>query len=153
MTTGSRGSRRQPEDDEGDGESVLAVLAGAVVAMVLISAFEAIGGVLFPPPPGLDLADHEGMRQHIASLPVGAFLQALGGWALGAGCGARLAGRARLMHGLIVGALFLLASVLTMLMLPHPVWMWVGAVVALTGCSYSGARAAAASVPPARATV
>lgn len=63
----------------------------------------------------------------------------------------RLGGRARLVHGLIVGALFLLASVLTVLMLPHPVWMWVGAVVALTGCTYLGARGATASAPPVRA--
>jgi len=137
------------------GRSVLAVLAGTIVAMILISVVEAISSTLYPPPPGLDMNDHEGMRQHIGSLPIGAFLLVLGGWALGAAAGAwvaaRLAGRAGLVHGLIVGALFLLAAISTMLMLPHPAWMWVGAVVALVGCSYLGARAAAATSPPVRA--
>jgi hypothetical protein len=67
-----------------------------------------------------------------------------GAWVAG-----KLAGRTQLMHGLIVGALFLLAAISTMLMLPHPAWMWVGAVVELVGCSYLGARGATASAPPA----
>lgn len=128
------------------GRSILVVLAGAVVAGVLIAAIEAVSSAVFPLPPGLDLHDHEAMRQHIDSLPVGAFLFVLAAWAIGAFAGswvaARIAARARLAHGLAVGALFLLAGVLTMLSIPHPWWMWVGGIVTLGGCSYLGARLA-----------
>ena len=128
------------------GRSILVVLAGAVVAGVLIAAIEAVSSAVFPLPPGLDLHDHEAMRQHIDSLPVGAFLFVLAAWAIGAFAGswvaARIAARARLGHGLAVGALFLMAGVLTMLSIPHPWWKWVGGIVALGGCSYLGARLA-----------
>jgi hypothetical protein len=136
------------------GRSVLAVLAGTIVAMILISGVEMISSTLYPPP-GLGMHDAEGMARHIDSLPIGAFLLVLGDWALGACCGAwlaaRLAERARLVHGLVVGALFLLAAISTMLMLPHPAWMWIGAIIALTGCSYLGARLATTTSPPVRA--
>jgi hypothetical protein len=129
------------------GRSILAVLAGTIVAGVLISIVEAISSAIFPLPPGLDLHDHEAMRQHIDTLPIGAFLMVLAAWAIGAFGGswvaARLAGRARLVHGSIVGALFLLAAVLNMLMIPHPVWMWFGGILALAGFSYLGSRLAA----------
>lgn len=127
-------------------KSVLAVLAGAIVAGLLIAAVESISSALYPLPPGIDLYDHEAMRRHIDQLPIGAFLFVLGAWAIGSFGGswvaARLAGRARIAHGLVVGALFLLAGVANMLLIPHPWWMWVGGIVALAGCSYLGARAA-----------
>ena len=113
---------------------------------MLIAAVEAVSSAVFPLPPGLDLHDHAAMREHIDSLPIGAFLFVLAAWAIGSFAGswvaARLAGRARLGHGLVVGALFLLAGVLTMLSIPHPWWMWVGGILALGGCSYLGARLA-----------
>jgi hypothetical protein len=129
------------------GGSVLAILVGAIAAGVLITAVEAVSSAIFPLPPGLDLHDHEAMRQHIDRLPIGAFLFVLAAWAIGtfggAWVAARLANRARLVHGLIVGALFLLAGVLNMLMIPHPVWMWVGGILVLAVGSYLGARLAA----------
>lgn len=132
------------------GRSVLAVLAGTVVAGVLIAAVEAVSSAIFPLPPGLDVHDYEAMRRHIDALPIGAFLFVLAAWAIGSFAGswvaARLATRARVVHGLIVGALFLLAGVLNMLMIPHPWWMWVGGILALAGCSYLGARQAAPPV-------
>ncbi len=134
------------------GRSVLAVLAGAIVAGLLIAAVESVSSAIYPLPPGIDLHDHEAMRRHIDQLPIGAFLFVLGAWAIGSFGGswvaARLAGRARIVHGLVVGALFLLAGVLNMLLIPHPWWMWVGGIAALAGCSYLGARLGA---PPVRA--
>ena len=129
------------------GRSVLAELVGAIVAVGLISGIEAISSAVYPMPPGLDLHDHAAMREYAHSLPIGAFLFVLAAWAIGPCVGAwvaaRIAGRARLVHGLIVGALFLAGGIMTMLMIPHPVWMWVGGIAALAGSSYLGARIAA----------
>jgi hypothetical protein len=129
------------------GWSVLAVLAGAIVAGVLISVVEGISSAVYPPPPGLDLNNPEALRQYIDRLPIGAFLFVLAAWAVGPFAGAyvaaRLVRRARMAHGLIVGALFLIAGVLNMLMIPHPIWMWVAGIAIFIGCSYLGARLAA----------
>jgi hypothetical protein len=131
------------------GRSVLAVVVGSIVAMVLIAIAESISVMTYPMPPGVDMHDHAAMREHIHGLPIGAFLFVLAAWAIGAHGGswvaARLAGRAQVAHGLVIGGLFLFFAILTMLMIPHPWWMWGGAIVALPGCSYLGARLATPS--------
>jgi hypothetical protein len=126
------------------GRSILAIVAGANVAIMLISAVEAFSSLVYPPPPVLDPNAQEAMRQHIAQLPIGAFLLVLVGWAVGSAAGgwvaARLAGRAPLVHGVIIGLFFAMAASLTMLMIPHPLWMWVGGIVLPVACCYLGAR-------------
>ena len=138
------------------GRSVLAVLAGIVVAMIVMFAFEGLSSHLFPLPPGIDLHDQQAMTAHMDELPIGAFLMVLAGWAVGSFVGAwaaaRLAGRARLVHGLVVGGFFLAATVMVMMTIPHPLWMEISGIVALAGCSYVGARLAA-TPPPAPARV
>jgi hypothetical protein len=134
------------------GRSVLAVLAGIVVAMILMIAIEMVSSYLFPLPEGVSLHDHEAIRQHIDKLPVTAFLMVLAAWAIGSFAGAwvasRLAGRAKLIHGLIVGAFFLAATIMNLLMIPHPAWMALGGIVGLVVASYVGAKLAAGSPQP-----
>ena len=126
------------------GRSILAIVVGALAAIILISAVEGVSGLLYPLPPDVDPGQPDVMQQYIAQLPIGAFVLVLVGWALGTFVGgwvaARLAGRAPLTHGLVVGALFLAAGVLTMLTIPHPIGMWVGGIVLPIACSYLGAR-------------
>jgi hypothetical protein len=135
------------------GRSVLAVLVGVLVTMGLIVGLEAVCTHLYPLPGGVDLHDHDAMRTYMDQLPIGAFLLILAGWAIGSCAGAwvaaRLAGRAPIVHGLIVGAWFLAGAIMTMLMIPHPVWMVIGGIAALAGCSYLGARLAAPRRAPA----
>ena len=73
-------------------------------------------------------------------------------WAVGSFAGswvaARLAGQARLIHSLVIGVFFLAASIMNMVMIPHPLWMEISGTVALAGSSYLGARLAAAGPPP-----
>jgi hypothetical protein len=150
--SGAASGRGQGWSVKAVGRSVGAVLAGIMVAMILMIALEMLSSHLFPLPPGVDLHDHESIRQHIDSLPMGAFAIVLVAWAVGSFAGswvaARLAGRARLIHGLVIGVFFLAASVMNMLMIPHPLWMEISAVFALAGPSYLGARLAAAGPPP-----
>lgn len=129
------------------GRSVLAVVAGAFVAGLLIAGVESVSSMVYPLPPGLDLHDSEALRQHVEQLPLGAFLFVLAAWAIGTFAGswvaARLAGRGKVGHGLAVGAIFLLAGLANLLMLPHPLWMWVGGILAFVVSSYLGALLAA----------
>jgi MFS family permease len=151
---GTAKDRRRGAQWKAAGRSILAVLAGAIVAGVLIAAVEAVSSAVYPLPPGVDHHDYESLRQHVEQLPLGAFLFVLAAWAIGTFAGAwvaaRLATRARFAHGLVVGALFLLAGVLSMLMIPHPAWMWAGAVLVFVVCSYLGARLAAPAPRAAR---
>lgn len=108
---------------------VLAVFAGCLAAMAAMVTIETMGHVLFPPPPGIDLTRPGSMVEVMKAMPAAAFLPVLIGWGMGTLIGssvaAKLAPGWKLGNGLIVGGLLLAASVANMLMLPHPIWVWV----------------------------
>ncbi len=129
--------------------SVVAVLAGFIVASVVMMAVEFANGHLFHP----DLAraaegvtDRESLRALLEQAPVTALLVVVAGWILGAVAGgwiaARLATRARLGHGLTLGVLLTMAGVASNLMLPPPLWFWVVSLPVFLPAVYLGARLA-----------
>jgi hypothetical protein len=104
---------------------ILGVVAGVVAGGLVVFAVEAVGHAVFPPPPGLDTSDPETMKTMMQSLPVGALLCVVVAWVLGAFAGgavAALVGRS-LGPALVTGALQLLFGIVTMVMIPHPLWM------------------------------
>ena len=127
--------------------SVGVVLLGTVVAMAIIIAVEGLGQKLYPAPASRKLADPGTLKLFIAGLPTGAFSLVLGGWAVasvvGAWIASRIAAGRRLVHGMVVGFLLLLAGVANMLMLPHPLWfVAVGILVFPLGATLGTALAA-----------
>ena len=105
---------------------IVGVCIGLVAAVVVIGALEAAGHAVYPPPPGIDLHDPEALKTIIDQLPRGAIVMVLVAWGLGSLVGgftaAAVAGRARVVCGLIVGAVLMTFAAITMVMIPHPVW-------------------------------
>ncbi len=128
--------------------SILAVVAGIVTGGLLISGVEMISNMVYPLPADADPSDMEAMAAHIATLPSGAFLFVLAAWAVGTLCGAwvaaKIAGRSFIVHGAVIGTVFLLLGVANMLMFPHPIWVWIAGIAIFIGCGYAGGRLAAA---------
>lgn len=124
--------------------SFLATVVGVIVAILLIVGIETVGHRLYPPPPGLDLRDPEVLRDMVRSMPVAAIGSVLLAWVAGALAGswaaARIAVQWRIGHAGVVGAVVLAGAVANMLMVPHPAWMWVGAIVLVPLASYAGGR-------------
>jgi hypothetical protein len=124
--------------------SFLAVLLGAIAAGLLIFTVELLGTKLFPFPPGTDVNNPDALRAAMSHIPTGALLLVLFGWIVGTFVGAwvaaRVAGRAPIAHGLVIGVLFLAAAVANMLAIPHPVWFWVLGVAVFLPAAYLGAR-------------
>ena len=124
--------------------SILAVLLGAIAAGFLILAVEMLGTRLFPFPPGTDVDNPDALRAAMSHIPTGALLLILFGWIVGTFAGAwvaaRVAGRAPIGHGLVIGVLYLAAAVANMLAIPHPVWFWALGVVVFLPAAYLGAR-------------
>jgi hypothetical protein len=127
--------------------SILAVVAGFVVAAVVMMAVEAINGRLLYPELGQlaqGVTDREALRALLAGAPVGALLVVLAGWVLGslaAGwVAARIAGRAPLAHAAAVGGLLTLGGIANNLMLPPPLWFWVVSLVVFIPAACAGAR-------------
>jgi hypothetical protein len=126
--------------------SVAGVFFGACLATGVIILVEQISGRMYPPPPGLNYSDTEAWKAFIASLPIGAFLMILVAWGLGTFAGAwicaKVAGRAKLAHGLVLATLLLCAGVSNMFAIPHPIWMWPSAFAVFAAAGVAGGRLA-----------
>jgi glyoxylase-like metal-dependent hydrolase (beta-lactamase superfamily II) len=124
--------------------SALVLLAGVVVALLVVMLMDAVVGRVYPLPAGTDVNNPESFRQAIAALPVAAFALLVVGWALAAGAGAyvaaRLATQARAIHGLIVALFVLVATVANLGRIPHPTWMWPAAIILLPVAGWAATR-------------
>ena len=128
---------------------ILAVIAGFIVASVVMVVVESINGrVLYPEMGKLaEMAtDREAIRAAIASAPIGALLVVILGWALGSLAGGFVAGwigrSAPIAHALVLGVLLTLAGIVNNLMLPPPAWFWIATLVVFLPAAYAGARLA-----------
>ena len=126
--------------------SVLAVVAGVIVAVIVVAVVQVIGHAVYPPPPGIHHADSEALKNIIAQLPVGAIAFVLVGWGLGSLAGgltaAAIAGRAQSAHALIVGCIQMAFGIHMLLMIPHPLWFVIASFAIVVPSAWLGARLA-----------
>jgi hypothetical protein len=114
--------------------SLGAVFLGLAAAAVIIAAVEAFNSRIYPLPAGVAPTDRDAMRAAVAAMPGSAFVLVVVAWGLGALAGAwaaaRLAARSPRAHAAIVTVVLLAGGIANMIMLPHPLWVWVAAVAA-----------------------
>jgi hypothetical protein len=137
--------------------SVLAVLAGLVVAFVVVAGGEFLGMKFFPVPQEVDVSTPDAIKTAMEQgrIPTGALASVVAAWAVAAVAGSwvapQVATRAKLTHGMVFGAIFLATTIANLSLLPHPLWMWVLGVLVVLPAAYVGARLAlprnAASIP------
>lgn len=110
---------------------VLGVVAGLVVAFLCVMGIEAIGHSLYPPPAGLDLTNPADVERLMAMAPAAALAFVVLAWFVGALLGAWTANAIakRGLAGWLVAGLVVAAGVATMLMIPHPGWMWAAGIL------------------------
>lgn len=115
------------------GRSIGAVVIGVIAGLVAVVVGDAIAVALFPLPPGIDPNDREALKAVAANLPTGAFLIVFLGWVaaafVGPWAGAKVAQHNPPRHAMIVGGVLLAATLANLASIPHPLWMWVGAIV------------------------
>ena len=123
--------------------SIGAVIAGLVVAMILIIAVEGISAVFHPFPPGVDPQDFEACKAHVAKYPTWVLAVAALGWGatvfLSSWLATRFGTGRHPAHGIVVGSLLYLAAASNILMLPYAMWFEVGCLVLLPLCAFAGA--------------
>lgn len=121
---------------------ILAVVAGVVTCVLVVFVVEAIGHLVYPPPPGVDLHDPEAVKSLISTLPAGALLFVVLAWVLGAFAGGAVAGLIgrSLVPAILIGAIELLFGIMTMVMIPHPVWMIALGVLLPIPSAWAGGR-------------
>jgi MFS family permease len=123
---------------------ILAVIAGLVVANVLLALLEMAGMKVFPPPPGTDFSNPESLRAAMTQMPLTALIWVLAAQVIGTFAGAWVAARigrtAQVKLALIVGVVETLGAIVNMLMIPHPAWFWIGSLLLLIPASLLGGR-------------
>ena len=122
--------------------SILAVVAGVVVASLVIWLLELAAMMVYPPPPGLDFSDASAVRAAMEKIPLGALICVLAAQTVGTFSGACVAASiscsSQGVHALAVGAFVMLAGIGNMLMIPHPVWFWVISLLLYLPSAYFG---------------
>lgn len=110
---------------------ILGVVAGAIAGMLTITAIEALGHIIWPPPAGLDMNDMDAFRAAVATMPTGALAAVVAAWTIGAFVGALVANliARRALAGWIVVALVIAAIVANATMIPGPLWMPISGIL------------------------
>ncbi len=113
-------------------KTILGTIAGLVVGVIMIMIVESIGHMIFPPPEGVDLKNPEELAAIMDSIPFGAKLAVLIAWGLGVFggglTGVKLSG-GQTLPATIIAVMLLVFAGITMFMIPHPIWMMIGAIV------------------------
>ena len=112
--------------------TILGIVAGVVVAFVVLMGLEMAGHAAMPPPAGLDPADPEDLKQMVASASTAAKAWVVFAWFAAAVAGGWLARRLSRASwaGWVIAALIVVGGIANIMMIPHPLWMQIAAVVA-----------------------
>jgi len=129
---------------------LLAVIVGLVAGMIIVALIEGLGHALWPPPKGVDLRDPAQLEALIPTLPFGALAAVVVAWALGSFGGGWMAATLSRSprEALAVGFLILCMGVVTMVQIPHPLWMWVMGVLLPLPAAWLGSRFTPKPTPP-----
>ena len=115
------------------GKNIVAGITGVVIAMAMVWVVEKVGHAVYPPPPDLNFADPDAMRAYIETVPLGALLFVSAAWFIGTLCGTCAAcaiGTAKpMIFAMVVGGLMLIATIMNLVMIPHPMWFSILGVV------------------------
>lgn len=105
---------------------VLGVLAGLVVCILAVAGIEVLGHAVFPPPPGLDIANPAHADRIMAAMPPAALGFVALAWFTGGLLGAWTAIRISRnpAAGWIIVLILIGFGVYTLVTIPHPTWMW-----------------------------
>jgi hypothetical protein len=117
-----------------------AVIAGLIVAVVLVEGAEAIVHLKHPFPPGMDHHDMAQIKKFVSTLPADALVLVLAGWLLGTIAGtftaAKIAGTR--VPGYVLGAIFLAGGIANSIIIPQPLWFSIVSFVIYIGGTFAG---------------
>lgn len=127
---------------------ILAVIAGIIVAIVIVQLAELGVHRMHPFPPGMNEHDMAAIKAFVATLPVSAMVLVLVGWFVGTLAGTFTA--AKISRGgappYVTGGLLFVAGVANAVIIPQPAWFTGTSLVIYLVATLIGARAAQGTV-------
>lgn len=128
------------------GRTILAVIAGLIIAMVVMLSVEFLSMQVSPPPPGFTLNNEADLARLVEMASPASKALVVLGWALASFLGgwvaARLSRQHRLVAALAIGVLIVIGVVFNTANIPHPLWMTVLGVLLPVPLAFAAARLA-----------
>lgn len=120
---------------------ILGIVIGAVLGFGLVVVGDMLNHHFFPPPPDVQVTNPEAIRAWMAQAPILSLLGLPVTWTIAAFAAslvaALIAGRA--WAGWIAGGIVFAATCLNLIMIPHPLWMLIAALVCVPLAGFCGA--------------
>lgn len=129
--------------------TILGVIAGMIVAWLLVMSAELLGTQAYPPPVGTNLADPQQLAAFIRNAPPTAMGIVVAGWSLAGFIGGWISAkisRHPKTAALIIGLLLAIGTILQAIAVPHPYWMIALGVLLPIPLALLGARLARKNV-------
>lgn len=138
--------------------SITAVVIGSIVAMIVIFVAESLNGIIYAPPGDKPVMERlqdvqdspEAMKAWVESLPLSSMIVQLFGWQasafLGGGVSAVIAGRGRLIHAGLIGAVVLALTIVVLIQMKYgcnitqPDWMLIALLLLPLPASLSAGK-------------
>lgn len=124
--------------------NVLGVVVGVLVGGVTIAMVQMLGHQVYPVTVNIDFNDKEAMATFMQSLPTGSLLFVIVAYIVGsvvAGAVAAFIGRgARVRHALVAGAFLLIAGIINLMAIPHPLWFNLLTILVFLPAAWLGGR-------------
>ena len=137
--------------------SIGALVAGLVLAAVLVFALEVVTLALHPFPPGVDPNDFEVCKAHVAKFPEWVLALGTAAWATTALASSALATRLGAgrhpAHGYLIGVLLWAMVALNVSMLPYPAWFKVANILLIPLAAWFGVKFGRGAGPKPRPVV
>jgi hypothetical protein len=118
------------------------VIAGIVLAVLIVQFAELIVHRIYPPPPGYNMRDMNDVKKFVAALPLLAMVLVLAGWLIGTLAGTFVAARVgrSAVPAYVVGALLLIAGIANAIVIPQPVWFSIASFIIYVGGTLAGSK-------------
>jgi hypothetical protein len=125
---------------------IAGVIAGMIIAAVLVQVAEMIVHAMHPYPAGMNEHDFAQIKKYVSTLPIDALLLVLAGWLLGTIAGTFTAAKigATCATAYILGAILFCLGIVNAVIIPQPLWFTIASLVIYVGGAVVGARLGAA---------
>src|SRR3954471_19427179 len=128
------------------GKRILAVLAGVIIAFIIIFLLENLWKVIYPPPAGFNMEDKAAWSQLMKTMPTGALWCLVLGYAVGSFAGgfvaSRIAPERKIRAGITVGIIVMAGGIGNLVMIEHPLWFIIVSNLVYIPFAFLGGRMA-----------
>ena len=124
-------------------KTILGAAVGVVSGFAVIYGIETLGHQLYPVATSMEVKDRAQLEAFMKAMPLGGLIFVVAAWILGAYVGsmvALLAGGRRRAAGLVPPVLIFAATIVTLFMMPHPVWMAVTGLAGIAAAAWLADR-------------